>query len=312
MNLSFKYFFGICVLFLTYSCEKEVKTFSPENKKLQIINSLQCFDSVAKCFITNINDVNTININPITNAFVLLYDETETVIDTLKHLNNGLYKGNIKLNKVGIPYHIKSIVNLLPNINCYFKFPVKPNFEVADFKYIGLPLGTSSHNYNGTNVTITLNDLGTPNDVYSINVLMLDSFFKSGGYIKNYREYAFYSDEPSIKSPEIQDFQFDNGRLFDDYLFNGTSRVINLNVYTDNRIGVNTFTFFIVVKTYSSEYFKYYKDYDTQLIAQQNSGIGLNYLYNLYPYKAVYSNIEGGAGIYGCYNYAVITAKVTR
>ena len=44
----------------------------------------------------------------------------------------------------------------------------------------------------------------------------------------------------------------------------------------------------------------------------QTVDVTLNYLYNLYPYKAAYSNVEGGAGIYGCYNYAVITTTVTR
>jgi hypothetical protein len=175
-----------------------------------------------------------------------------------------------------------------------------------------LPVGISSHNFSGTNVKLKLNDNASTSDIYSINVFMLDSIYRSSGYIKQFNEYQFYSDEPSIKSDEVFDFNYHSGRLFDDYLFNGSNREINLNVYTQDRVGINTFTFYIIVKTYSAEYFKYYKAYNAQQFAQQNSGIGLNYIYNLYPYNAVYSNINGGTGIYGCYNYTVIITTVTR
>lgn len=312
MNTSFKYYTIFFMLIVISSCEKTITNYKPITPNLQVLSSLQCIDSVATCYLTKTNDLNDIVIHPIDNSTIYLYDSNNFIIDTLKYYTNGLYRGKVKLNQPLINYSIRSIAPNYPEANCTFQFPINTDYTITNTIYNEIPTNYSSSTYNGSRVFININD---PSDInyYSLNVYLLDSVLSGSNYKKTYTEMVFTSDDPSIKKDMIYDNSggFAEGFLFSDGLFNGTNHSIELNIASAHRPD-NSFTFVIVLKTLSEEYYKFYKGYNKQYEAQINSTIGLNYLYNLYPYDAIYSNINGGLGIFAGYNYTAKTVTITK
>ncbi len=322
MNILFK-IAVLQVLWFCFACEKKITSYSPEVPPIQVISGVIVCDSAAKCYITKPNDLNTIKVSALENAKVFLYNANNSVIDTLHYKGSGLYKGKIILSSPNIFYKIISYANGYNDASCEFKLPSKPDFTINDLIYnyfYNWDPTYSIRNLPKNLSHITIQD--TPNeDFYQLELYDIDSVENLPG--KYDYKYNFInltgSDNPAIKQEgEIAlDLKYFTPIFFNDKLFNGVS--YELDFYSGPNSNSNSGVLssskrllLVVLKHISKEYYLYLKTVNKHLLAINYSGEGFAYIYNLYPYNQVYSNIDGGTGILGSVNSSVIKKIVVK
>ncbi len=319
MNLSSKLLLGFC-FFALISCEKSIKTYNPKTPNLQVINSFQCTDSVAQCYITKLNDINSVNINYVTNAQVYLYDNNNALIDTLSQMQTGYYKGKVTLTNYNITYKLQSTVSGMQTAYCEFQLPKKNTFEVSSLKYNLFYVDANSFINPKIESKIIIND-SPSEDFYQLEIYQIDSVLNTS--LTYEYQYNLILNNGTNNALINQDYDTANNgdayqnMFFSDKTFNGTS--FSFNFYT----GVSTNTssqnynnktpklMLVILKSLSKPLFDYFKTLKSQVLAQGNSGNGLSYLYNLYPFAPVNSNITNGVGVFSCYSLSMQKVIVT-
>ncbi len=287
MNAIIKHITSYILVLTVFSCEKTVNTFKPKTPILQVLSALQSCDSVAECYITKTNNINDVGVNYLINCNLFLYDNNSNIIDTLKLTNTNTYKGKVPLTATNQNYTIRCVTPNYPEASCIFNFPLKTNFTIEK---------------KATDVTrITIDDMPGENFYY------LQSFKVDSGEIGNYHPYIYientlFSDNDLFKNINTGSHPYNlEGLFFSDVGFDGTTFFFDLK--NKGSIGfANPKMKQFVLKTISKEYYNFLTTSNAHFNAQTNTGYGLNYVYNLYPFEDVYSNIKGGVGIYATYN----------
>ena len=288
--------FGLLIIVI--ACEKTVYVDIPDKGRKITINSLFNPDSLIKvsvsqsCYILN-NDIQAIK-----NATVEVY-ENGSLINTLPYLNNGLYKSTTQKPLSGDSYKIKVTV---------------PGMGTAETECF-IPLVTNIISIDTASVMKTDID-GYRYEQLEFRVKFKDNPDKKNYYLLEPRQICIYTyydyDRDTVITDTTQNFMYlesddpsvvehlwCNGLLFNDNLFNGNTYefVFSAGKY----YYYDTISICINLKSISEGYFKYlatcYKHMDA----------------NWDPFMekiSVYSNVEGGVGIFGGYSVATDTIVV--
>jgi len=311
MNLSFKVLL-CCLAFLLVACEKIEKSYQPKAPALQVITARQSIDSVATCLITQINSLDDVKAHPIENALVVLFTDNNQALDTLKYLGKGIYRGKVVLTETKKVYRIKSIAQNYPDAECSFAIPEKAVFTISSFDLSNEDIHLAIYAPE-SRATITIVDPPEKN-YYDIECFTVDSTVNANGQlIYRYRPVIIFS-ENLTAAAECQNIS-SSGIYISDQTFNGSNfsfefYAVFLSSFSSNNQPEKKYKILIVVRTLSEEQYQFQKTYCNQVNAQNEKGEGAGYIFSLYPFNPVYSNIVGGTGIWGAYNTA--TASIIR
>lgn len=279
--------FIILIVLINISCEKELNSNSINNNKEIVVNGFINPDSIVKINVSftypeNIDKPDTNNLF-INNAICLLY-ENNTFIDTLNYTKNGFYICNNFKPATDNTYKLTIKVKGFKEINATTTIPKKVKFSVNLEKIYPLV-------YKGN---ITFKDpIG---DTYFLfNILTKDTFKYSFEDVSHI-EYSdgglqYYFTNPDVgKSIEGQSFR--NQNTFSDAKFK--DKTYNLNIQRIEIYFDNDYLYFWLTTLNKDLYLnlkskKKYDDVINDVFAEPVN---------------IYSNINGGLGIFAGYNRA--------
>jgi hypothetical protein len=287
MNLYLKI---ICLMFIFSSCEKELDLDIPALPQKVVVNSLFCPDSMMKIHISLTTGIKEETINFVENATLYLFEDG-ILIKTITNQENGFYNSFYKP-KAGKKYRIEVEV---------------PNFEKvwAESFIPHLPDSLSGIYYRDE-IQTDLEFLTT-----SVQISFLDD-----EKTKNYYEPCFnpfrYQESRQLDQSILTESDLDFEPLtfyFSDKIFNGTYKKLILysvgkGVFSSN--GVIFFDEYYLqnFKIVSEEYFNFRKSW-TKHIFNQNSDLHYNdplTLLFLGDPIEMYTNVNGGFGVFAAYN----------
>ena len=288
----------ILVLLITLvACQKTVYVDIPDKGRMITVNSLFNPDSLLKvsvsksCYILN-NDIQAIE-----NATVEVY-ENSNLIETLLYLNNGLYKSTTQKPSSGNAYKIKVTIPDMGTVETKSYIPVETIITQIDTATV-MRTEPGGYRYEQLEFRVKFNDAPNTNNYYLLEPMQTiiythDDYFMDT-IITDTIQYImdFESNDPSI----VEDI-WGKGMLFNDNLFNGNTYEF---VFSTEKYFYDTTSIVINLKSISEDYFKYlatyYKYMDTN--------------YDPFMEKvSVYSNIEGGVGVFGGYSTTTDTIVV--
>jgi hypothetical protein len=292
-----KLYLVLTLLIVLIACEKTVYIDIPDKGRMITINSLFNPDSLLKvsvsksCYILN-NDIQVIE-----NATVEVY-ENGNIINTLPYLNNGLYKSTTQKPSSGDRYKIKVTVPGMGTAETESYIPPETNIISIDTASV-IRTDIDGYRYEQLEFRVKFKDNPDENNYYllepnRINICTYDDYERDtiiSDTLQNIMD--FESNDPSV----VEDL-WGEGLLFNDNLFNGNTYEF---VFSVEKYFYDTTSICINLISISEDYFKYlatcYKHMDA----------------NWDPFMekiSVYSNVEGGVGIFGGYSLATDTIVV--
>lgn len=269
------YFSFVIILLIVISCKKYIDMKIPDKGRKPVINCLFNADSIFKVQIYQSHFIlDNAESQEITNALVTI-TENETTIDTLNYSSLGYYSNS----------------QLIPTSGKNYKIVATYDGKTA-----------SSTSIIPHPITITKIDTSSFNNqqggYFSFNVQINDPASETNYYLlkieKEYNDYynnnlqTIYSnnnEDPSL------DAQWQGAYIINDNLFNGKTKVFQLNIDIFNLYNYyNSLNkFYISLYSISKDYYLYAKTSESQ-INTNNSPFSEPVL--------VYNNIENGYGIF--------------
>jgi hypothetical protein len=325
MNSNFNKFRFIGLLSLTiffFNCEKTINDYHPQQKNLQVINSIQHPDSVINC---QISAMAMLDGKPyvIENALVTLVSQNNLTLDTLTYTSNGQYKSDSKFTTANEKFTLKSIAPGFPNASCVISLPQVPLFKIDTLLYNFFfqdPFNYSFDNRPKYLSGITIYDDSQEN-FYQLEIYDIDSSLNNNtGFYEYKYNFITYTDSDNLvvkNEGEQHAVSFSRGIYFNDETFNGTNFNLDFHTGVSSTSSVsygtnNTRLLAIVLKNISNHYYEYLKSSNKQFLAIDNINNNSNYVFDLYPMSPAHSNVTGGYGIIATYNYCMKKLIVTR
>jgi len=291
-----KLYLVLTLLIVLIACEKTVYVDIPDKGRKITVNSLFNPDSLLKvsisksCYILN-NDIQAIE-----NATVEIY-ENGNLLNTLPYLNNGLYKATTQKPSSGDRYKIKVTVPGMGTAETESYIPPKTNIISIDTASV-MRTDIDGYKREYLEFRVKFKDNPDENNYYllepmQIQICTYDNY--EGDTIIDTMQHimSFESNDPSVV-----DHLWGKGLLFNDNLFNGNTYefVLSAGKYFNC-----TTSICINLKSISEGYFKYLATCYKHMEA------------NWDPFMekiSVYTNVEGGVGIFGGYSLATDTIVV--
>ncbi len=292
-----KLYLVLILLIVLIACEKTVYIDIPDKGRKITVNSIFNTDSLFKVSVSKSCYILDNDIQAIENATVEIY-ENDNLINILPYLNNGLYKSTTQKPSSGDKYKIKVTVPGMGTAETECYIPPETNIISIDTASV-MKSDIDGYRYEQLEFRVKFKDNPDKNNYYLIEPRQI--------IIYTYNDYDrdtiitdttqnimnFESDDPSV----IENL-WGNGLLFNDNLFNGNTYEF---VFSVGKYFYDTTSICINLKSISEGYFKYlatcYKHMDA----------------NWDPFMekiSVYSNVEGGVGIFGGYSLATDTIHV--
>lgn len=291
-----KLFTILIVLTALIACEKTVYIDIPDKGRMITINSLFNPDSLLKVYVSKSCYILDYDIQAIENATVEIY-ENGNLIDTLPYLNNGLYKSATKKPSSGDRYKIKVTVPGMGTAETESYIPPETNIISIDTTSVKR-IDTGGYRYEQLEFRVKFKDNPDKKNFYllkpnQINIYTYDDYESDTIITDTIQSTMFYeSNDPSV----VEDLKL--GLLFNDNLFNGN---IYEFVLSGKDFYSGTTSICINLNSISEDYFKY--------LATSNKHMEANW--DPFMEKiSVYSNVEGGVGIFGGYSLATDTIHV--
>ncbi len=239
-------------------------------------------------------------------AIVSLLSNDSSIVDFTYNDSIGGYISNTSLLNIplneGAIYRLNvEIDNKVFNINDTLPIAAE---NISDS--ITLYAGIDEDGFIKSMITITFKDNPDYNNYYEIQL--------RNSALNEETNYYITSDDPSITTESYYPTNFSSEVAnpkylpFSDELFNGETKQINVYYTpTTNNDGtkVKDHVVNIIFKTTSQAYY----NYRTSLIQQSYSNMG-NILYGIGEPISVYSNIDGGLGIFAAASQKIITEKI--
>jgi len=292
-----KLYLVLTLLIILIACEKTVYIDIPDKGRMITINSLFNPDSLLKVNVSKSCYILDNDIQAIENATVEIY-ENGNLINTLPYLNNGLYKSTQQKPTSGDAYKIKVTVPGMGTAETESYIPPETNIISID-----------------TALVTRIDDEGYKREYLEFRVKFKDNPDENNYYILAPKEmyiysYDDYEGDPIItdtmqytigyesNDPSIVEDLWGTGMLFNDNLFNGNTYEF---VFSTENYFYDTKSICIKLKSISEGYFKYLATCYKHMEA------------NWDPFMekiSVYTNVEGGVGIFGGYSVATDTIVV--
>ena len=257
----------IALIFI--SCEKRIEIEMPEHQPKAVIN---CFFKPDEPFSiyahksTAITDPLSL---PVEDAIIKLYKDA-VFIETLQ-FNDSLYQSEHIVEEEAT-YKIIADFPVLERVTATNYAPVPPTLISAEF----LGLIATSNGFDKYQINIEIEDDVTKNNYYQITLV---------------GEYEYVDEYEHEDSSGILD-QY----TFSDASFNGATPIIKANYWIPkDYLIINKLT--LKLRAITEEYYTYFDSLDNHLDSQEGDDI-FGYIEPI----DMYSNIEGGYGIFGGYS----------
>jgi len=292
-----KLYLVLILIIVLIACEKTVYIDIPDKGRKITINSLFNPDSLLKVSVSKSCYILDNDIQAIENATVEIY-ENANLINTLPYLNNGLYKSATQKPSSGDRYKIIVTVPGMGTAETESYIPPETNIISIDTALV-MRTDIDGYKYEQLEFKVKFKDNPDKNNYYllaltQINIYTYDDY-EGDTIITDTIQCNRYceSDDPSVV-----EHLWEEGLLFNDNLFNGNTYVFILSTGKYFEEGASIC---VNLKSISEGYFKY--------LATCNKHMEANW--DPFMEKiSVYTNVEGGVGIFGGYSLATDTIHV--
>jgi hypothetical protein len=285
-----KFLYFLIIVLVFQACTKELDLEIPERENKVVVNSLFCPDSVMQIHVSLSSGIQEKNIQIVENATCYLYEDG-ILIKTINYQENGYYNSNYKA-IAGKKYRIEVEV---------------PNFEKvwAESEVPLIPDSLSG--------TYFIDYIHVWEDGYStsVEIKFLDDKNKLNYYEPAFNTYIFEESketDQSILSDSELDF-LPTTYFFSDVLFNGQLKKLRLVAGGKGVFSFSGSLFYDVFykhnfKIVSEEYYKFRKSW-TKHVFNQNTDLHyddpITLLFLGDPIE-MYSNVQGGYGVFAAFN----------
>ena len=291
-----KLFFLLSVSLIYISCEKVIPFEGDLNTPKLVVNSIFESDSTFKVHISSSRSV--IDVSPFQNiedAVVKIKDDNGAIIETLYHLDNGFYAGQVfpEQNKT---YQLEVIHPNYNNITSTDSLPIPITINSVDTSTIIDPI-----NENRLQIILNFDDPENSQNYYLIETSSVNEKL----VIENSDTLEYELDTILNQTMILTDEVFQDGSspfreqgLFNDLLFNGQNKNLELEIPNDEYWNFSDGSTEMSYKRLSLTLYlhnisKSYYYYRTSLELYQNASGN--------PFAQpvqVYSNIDNGFGIF--------------
>lgn len=298
-----------CMLFvcaLMLSCSKEVDIDIPEHKALPVVNSLLKRGEPIKIRLTQSSGIFDDGIYPLTNIPVKLYKDDEWIatllsdkegfcisLDTLQAKHTYGIAFEYGLHKISSRDHVPMQV---PLMLCCYQDSVKIENETGHFL---------------SECKIRFRDEPNQKNYYEIRPLLYYKNQQTNRYIVETTDIS--SDDPVLVNEDILWGQYMPYVPFSDQLFDGKIQEITFNytppIYSSGEFINEDYKLIIQFRVVSESYYKYKKSLIKHIDLQGGEDPSVWEVGLLNPLP-MYSNVEGGYGIFGA--YAEVTDTVSK
>jgi hypothetical protein len=274
----------LCFLLIYFSCRELVKTDYPDFENAPVINSLLIESDTIVMHISLAGKIDTFQLSVTDNAFVKLFKNGIT-IDTLECGTNQIYcsnsiceTGNVYSSEINIPNYSTIICSdTIPN-------PVQID-QLIHIDHAGVD--SEGHSYPAVQLSFSNQ---TDKDMYfEIVIRVLDG---ENGRTAYYEKIT----DPILLNEGLPLLLFSNKLINEDHY---TMR-INYTTGARNENGTILYPIIVELRTVSYSYYQYKRH--LYLYDQGRFPDGLLSNTTAYP---LYSNIEGGYGIFAGYSYVI-------
>ncbi|MCD6567074.1 MAG: DUF4249 domain-containing protein [Bacteroidales bacterium] len=290
-----KLYLVLTLLIVLIACEKTVYIDIPDKGRMITINSLFNPDSLLKVSVSKSCYILDNDIQAIENATVEVY-ENGNIINTLPYLNNGWYKSTIQKPTSGDRYKIKVTVPGMGTAETESYIPAKTNIISIDTASV---IKTDIDGYKDEQLEFRVRFKDNP-DEKNYYILMPEEIhiytYNNGD--KMITDTIQYTMNYEPGDPSVIEDSWGMGMLFNDYLFNGNTYDF---VFSVEKYFYDTTSICISLKSISEDYFKYLATCYKQMEVNED------------PFMekiSVYTNVEGGVGIFGGYSSSTDTIHV--
>lgn len=287
----------LIVLIALIACEKTVYIDIPDKGRMITINSLFNPDSLLKVSVSKSCYILDNNIQAIENATVEIY-ENDNLINTLPYLNNGLYKSTTQKPSSGDMYKIKVTVPGMGTAETESYIPLVTNIISIDTALV-TRADIDGYRREYLEFRVKFKDNPDENNYYLLAPMQIEIYthhdYEGDTIITDTLQYIRYSESDD---PSLVEYLWGKGLLFTDNLFNGN---IYEFVFSTEKYFYEGASICINLYSISEDYFKYLATCYKHMEA------------NWDPFMekiSVYSNVEGGVGIFGGYSLAADTIHV--
>ena len=254
------------------ACTDTVAIEFPDHRPLPVINALFTPDSVWEVEVTTSKSLRQeANYDTISNATIEIFEE-DTRVDSLVYSGEGRYRSSGEhYPEEGKEYTLKFSAPGYPNCTATDRVPMLPEIELVSVDTVA---ASSLFYFGGKKILVTtiVADAPVANYYYSL------VFHREDGYV-SYRQ--------SYHNPPISTFDFGDRAMFSDRVFNGKTHtlIFDFELFNKDRT-------YLDIGIVSAQYFQYAQSYAEHL----NDQVAF-----LATPEDVYSNVEGGFGIFAAY-----------
>jgi hypothetical protein len=294
-SISKQIFWSVLIWVVFQSCIEKVNYsgITPPAPKL-VVNSYITPDSTMEFFVNKTATMLDTNFL-ISDGSVEIYADNSLLTTLTKH-NKGHFRSAIKP-QIGVEYKIIVRAN---NMQVSAQTHIPDSTKITDFSVIhpGGYINTDELEGDYTTFFLSIDD-PVDNNFYELKAFA----YNTNNYNKPYQHGLIFSENTIIKA-EGDNYTF-HKLIFSDKLFNGEKRVLDVNTLNTMSTAFDEKTLFLL-RTVTEEYYLYQKTllehyYNQELI--HNPSIEELALMKITGTPVdVYSNIEGGYGVFAGYS----------
>lgn len=304
--------FIVALVFLGTAYIEKMDYTELKQEPVLVVNSFFCTDSLFKVYVSNLTNVLDTVMRPLPDAKVKIF-EGENLLETLNYDTNGYYISQNLRAKTNVEYTISVQVVGYPTATAHEKIP-DFNIETIDSKIFVDIYESSIPQHKDSKIELTFKE----NTASNRNYYELNHFSYNYSTLDNnlleIEEYPSESSSSILLEYYNLPFLQGGNYLFSNNLFDNNICFLNIKLirtYETDPVLNPTINkdFFIDLKLISDNYFKYQFSIDEYRANSNTESSNVNINQNFFignEQKEVFSNIEGGYGIFAGYQRVII------
>lgn len=293
------------IIILLTSCIKEVDYSAPPFTPQLVLSSIINPDSLIKAHVGKTIAITDTGSAIVANASIFLF-ENGVLVDTLVYQSQGWYVGHI-YPQAGFSYRLETYHPVFSSVSSECSVPSPPQIDSLFFTVgelldqEGLPL---------TRFTLRLSDHDPNINFYELILYSGNPHEPDIQPIPSTR--ITQLDDPTLLADANWDYA-PSTLFFSDALFNGMSGEVSFNMMWGGYPTADSPPYFIELRNISVSYYQYLKSWSVHRFNQnstQNTRDPLTLLFQGDPVE-LYTNVNGGYGVFGAYNQKLKDATYT-
>ena len=289
------------VLLSLFSCEKEISMDLPLIEDAHVLNSLFHENEHIYVELSKIHSPFSDVPIPEDDAFLII--KNGVAVDTLRHCQNGQYESTL-IATSNTKYEISAYIDGELKVFSSDSVPAPIcGSEIACSTFTDF-VGTNEYNEKYSEFSISINDKPDETNYYEIKIYIL---FSNGDIVSG----NCWSSDLIVEAEGINDYS-PTTVLFSDKLFGQEQAVLTIfyqpPYYVDsNQLIDPDYRVIVHCRNVSEHYYKYKKGLVAHL-----SGKEYDFWNSAGDPVPMYSNIEGGFGVFACYTETIDTISKTN